>query len=466
MQVAVLIALALAGRRVAPAPRARLVASTIDAPVIAAPDTPPPPAAAATPGQLEDALFEQSESVRYWREWNDLWDAPSASGLAQSNALLEKLSQTVGASLQRNPIRAGGYWAYHLGRASFFASQWLAAFLAFSATNPSDDQSAALQPGQTFAAVPRLFAEALSAFSNDYDAIEAGHYPLPYDQTSPTHRQFNPLFAAQQSALFVNEAVANLQRRGREPTPLWVKSGSEQSLPAYYNTFHYQSDGYMSTGSAAVYEASTEALFLGRQDSMQRLTLSPLAAFVTERAGAKLDVLEIGCGTGRFLSFLLDGFGQHFKSTSALELSPYYLEKARSNVRYAASLRGWEASRSDVRFLLANAEDVPLEDGSQDAIISVYMFHELPEAAQRKIAREVGRLLRPGGLFVLTDSLQLGDRPALDAQIPAFSNLNEPFYENFINTNFAELFAQEAGLVPEWKGLRSATKTLSFRKPA
>lgn len=94
------------------------------------------------------------------------------------------------------------------------------------------------------------------------------------------------------------------------------------------------------------------------------------------------------------------------------------------------------------------------------------MFHELPESAQRAIVREVGRLLRPGGAFILTDSLQLGDRPALDATLPLFKNLNEPFYERFVQTSLAELVREEAGLVPEWKGLRSATKTLSFRKPA
>lgn len=439
------------------------------------------------PGQAEDALFEQSDDVAFWREWNGLWEAPSPT-LPQSNLLLDKLAQIVGASLQRDPLRAGAYWSYHLARSSFFLSQWIAAFLAYTATRqPGSQQSSAIMPGQTLNAMPRLFAEALSAFANDYAAIEAGHIALPYD-ASPTHRQFNPLFAARESALFLREAVLNLERRGSEAPPLWVETDS--TLPSYYKSFHYQSDGYLSSRSASVYEASTEALFLGRQDAMQRLTLMPVARFVAERralgapstpdrsvdgGGAaaitavkapKLDVLELGCGTGRFLTFLLDNFGAHFNAVRALEISPYYLEKARANVRYAASLRGWDASRSAVRFLLANAEAVPLEDSSQDLIVCVYVFHELPAEAQRNVAREVGRLLRPGGQFVLTDSLQLGDRPALDGAIPLFSNLNEPFYDNFLKTSFAQLFAEEAGLVPEWKGLRSATKTLSFRKPA
>jgi len=135
-------------------------------------------------------------------------------------------------------------------------------------------------------------------------------------------------------------------------------------------------------------------------------------------------------------------------------------------VEYAGRLLNWPAERSNVRYLLGNAERISkLADKSQDAITSVYLFHELPAEAHRAIAREVGRLLRPGGIFVLTDSQQFGDRPALDEVIKLFSSLNEPFYENFLETDFAQIFAEEAGLVPEWKGLRSVTKTLSFRKP-
>jgi hypothetical protein len=38
-------------------------------------------------------------------------------------------------------------------------------------------------------------------------------------------------------------------------------------------------------------------------------------------------------------------------------------------------------------------------------------------------------VLRPGGLVVLTDSVQLGDRPAWDATLGLFGNMNEPHYK-------------------------------------
>jgi SAM-dependent methyltransferase len=413
-------------------------------------------------GQLEDALFEQSESVAIWRGWNEQWDEP--------NVFLDSLFTRVREGSARSPARAAAYWAYHLGRSSFFAAQWSLAYLAFQAQNAGSSGSSGPAPNllQTSARVPRLLGEALTSFADDYQSIDSDKYALPYDMVELTHRQNNPLFALRESALFATEAAANLARRGKPPIPLWLKAADQ---PQYYNTFHYQTDGYMSSRSAAVYDMSTESLFLGRQDAMQRLTLVPISNWLDRRAesasadGArKADLLELGAGTGRFLTFLLDSFGERVNPT-ALELSPFYLERARANVEYAAKLRRWKAGAANVQFLLGNAERVPLADASQDIIASVYMFHELPPDAHRAIAREVGRLLRPGGLFVLTDSLQLGDRPAVDAEIPAFSALNEPYYDNFIRTSFADVFAKEAGLVPEWKGLRSVTKTLSFRKP-
>ena len=67
-----------------------------------------------------------------------------------------------------------------------------------------------------------------------------------------------------------------------------------------------QTDGWLSERSARVYEVSTETLFLGRQDAMQRQTLVPLRAFMAGRAadGAGTRMLEVATGTGRFATFL------------------------------------------------------------------------------------------------------------------------------------------------------------------
>lgn len=62
-------------------------------------------------------------------------------------------------------------------------------------------------------------------------------------------------------------------------------------------------------------------------------------------------------------------------------------------------------------FMQCAVENVPLPDGSLDAVLCMYAFHEMPEEARSAAAAEMLRLLKPGGLVVLTDSVQLGDRP-------------------------------------------------------
>ncbi len=58
----------------------------------------------------------------------------------------------------------------------------------------------------------------------------------------------------------------------------------------------------------------------------------------------------------------------------------------------------------------------------------MYLFHELPEAVRHRAAAEFVRVLRPGGLVVFSDSVQLGDRRAWDKTMGYFGEFNEPYY--------------------------------------
>ncbi len=54
--------------------------------------------------------------------------------------------------------------------------------------------------------------------------------------------------------------------------------------------------------SAELYDFSTETLFAGCQDVMQRTALLPIAEWLSDQLLLPEDVclLEVGCGTGRF----------------------------------------------------------------------------------------------------------------------------------------------------------------------
>ena len=65
--------------------------------------------------------------------------------------------------------------------------------------------------------------------------------------------------------------------------------------------------------------------------------------------------------------------------------------------------------------------------------------------------------------MVIADSIQLGDRPALDTSLGIFSSFNEPYYESYIKEDLGGIFSIN-GLQPDRKLVASSTKVLAFRK--
>ena len=47
-------------------------------------------------------------------------------------------------------------------------------------------------------------------------------------------------------------------------------------------------------------------------------------------------------------------------------------------------------------------------------VTCIYLFHELPPSVRKQATEEMARVIRPGGMIVLTDAAQLGDRPEWD----------------------------------------------------
>lgn len=171
----------------------------------------------------------------------------------------------------------------------------------------------------------RLSLEALSMFKQDLENIRSGRYNLPWDM-DVRHRQFRPRFVLGKAATYLRESSRVLDRRSSgEPDKVWLSSNL---IPEYYQaTWHYQTDGWLSSRSARAYDALTETLFVGRQDAMQRATIPPLKEHFAGRDTAGARVLEAACGTGRVATFIRDNLpGCH---VTALDLSPFYLEEAR-----------------------------------------------------------------------------------------------------------------------------------------
>jgi ubiquinone/menaquinone biosynthesis C-methylase UbiE len=205
--------------------------------------------------------------------------------------------------------------------------------------------------------------------------------------------------------------------------------------PAYYRrNFHWQTDGYLSRRSAELYDLGVELLFGGTADVMRRQVIPPISRRLTGEPRARL--LDIGCGTGRTLRQI--GVAHPGLALTGVDLSRYYLEVASSLLR-----------RRRAALVVANGEEMPFPSEIFDAVTCVYLLHEVPLDARRRVLAEARRVLRPGGLLVLEDACQPADSPELAGALAKFQqDLHEPYFRSYLEHDLAQLVA-EAGFSVE-----------------
>jgi phthiocerol/phenolphthiocerol synthesis type-I polyketide synthase E len=101
------------------------------------------------------------------------------------------------------------------------------------------------------------------------------------------------------------------------------------------------------------------------------------------------DVLDIGCGRGGTAVLLADQFGAHAKG---VDLSPEAVAFCRET-----------HAGPNLSFMVGDAEHLPSESDSFDAVTNVESSHTYPD--MRAFLSEVRRVLRRGGWFLHTDLL-------------------------------------------------------------
>ncbi len=276
----------------------------------------------------------------------------------------------------------------------------------------------------------RILADLRDLLVRDWRNIEGGFYRVPHDLAD------TPLDALAKAGRYFADLV-KVERRRHAGDSQEVRRAEAHSgdLPSYYlQNFHFQTDGYLSRRSAELYDHQVEVLFGGGADAMRRQALVPLHEFLATRRSAETHLLDLACGTGRFLTFIKDNYPR--LRVTALDLSPAYLAKARE------MLKRWRR----IDFIEAPAEATGLPDSSCDVVTCVYLFHELPRKVRAEVVREVARVLRPGGALIFLDSIQLGDEPDYDGLLEYFPvAFHEPYYADYIRQDLEELFTT-AGL--------------------
>lgn len=91
----------------------------------------------------------------------------------------------------------------------------------------------------------------------------------------------------------------------------------------------------------------------------------------------KQSVLDLACGTGRFLSL----------ATAGLDLSARMIEVAKTK-------------HPDKEFIHASASHIPIESGKYDAVFALHLFMHLSKAKIQEIVNECYRILRPNGVLI------------------------------------------------------------------
>jgi len=104
----------------------------------------------------------------------------------------------------------------------------------------------------------------------------------------------------------------------------------------------------------------------------------------------KLHFLEMGCGAGPNLVWL----AQKGIQVSGVDIAPTALKLARGNLEKS----GYGSKIG--KLIEASVCEVPLPDASYDGILEACVFQHLNQENRKKAFQEVGRLLKPGGVFV------------------------------------------------------------------
>ncbi len=347
-------------------------------------------------------------------------------------------------------------WAQRLNRARYSAAQslrvaWYAGHYAITRNLSGPTTPPGDLPYEPKAPAPdaALTRKALSAlFDQDYRNIRDGLYPAPRDLDM---RKLSRALANSRRYLAdVPKVAARRASRGAtEARDLAETRNQRGAYPTYYlQNFHFQTDGWLSEESARLYDTQVEVLFTGAADAMRRAALAEVARRIRGRDQRQVALLDVACGTGRFLEQTLDAFPR--LNTTGVDLSPAYVSEA------SARLARW----SNAVITEGNAEALPFDDASFDVTVSIYLFHELPPRVRPLVAKELARVTKPGGAVIFADSIQTGDDPNLDQMLEWFPKLfHEPYYAHYTGDDLAAHF-EAAGLTFEREQIAFLTKVM------
>jgi len=146
-------------------------------------------------------------------------------------------------------------------------------------------------------------------------------------------------------------------------------------------------------------------------------------------------VLDVGCGTGTLALLAAQKIAPTGR-VHGIDASAAMIGRAERKARRAGA---------SVQFSVAPAQALPFSDASFDAVLATLMLHHLPRPGRTELAREMRRVLKPGGRALVIDFA-----PASRAR----SGMLDRLHRRHGHTRPEEISATlaEAGLVLEARG--------------
>jgi ubiquinone/menaquinone biosynthesis C-methylase UbiE len=112
-------------------------------------------------------------------------------------------------------------------------------------------------------------------------------------------------------------------------------------------------------------------------------------AFLLDKITPDDEVLDMGCGTGRF-TIPIAG---RAKRTTGLDICPNMIAQARGKA---------DPLSLDINFKEADMANMPFEDNSFDVVTSMVALMHISLEERQKVFCEASRVLRPGGRMIIS----------------------------------------------------------------
>jgi ubiquinone/menaquinone biosynthesis C-methylase UbiE len=163
-------------------------------------------------------------------------------------------------------------------------------------------------------------------------------------------------------------------------------------------------------------------------------------------------VLDIGTGSGR-LAIELAKTGGNFQITG-LDISENMLQKARENARLAGLA-------DKIRFVPANAANLPFPDGSFDLVISYASLHHWLRPAA--VFSEAQRVVKKGGAVIIRDNRRVYGNPFWETFIRLLSRfMNRRHRQNWPKAILASYTVPEVKAILAEAGLNNYRVSKDF----